>query len=236
MNSGPARGPQHTLIFRAVALVSRLRLNYLQSKTRHREIVTAVYLFMAGVTALSTIAATAYLVDFMLLFPPLGPSAFILFYTPLAESASPRSLILGHTVSLLSGLGALVAAQALFPGLGASAPVSMNWSYVTAVALAMGAASIAMVALKCVHPPAAATALIAAMGYLENIVQVCGVLAAVLFLAVEAYLFNRLMGGLPYPIWRSDPHIENIYHSLAGRSSATISRWQNLANKTFQRR
>jgi CBS-domain-containing membrane protein len=236
MSSRPAKGPQHTLIFRVVGLVSRLRLNYLQSKSRHSEIIITVYLFLAGMTALSTIAATAYLVNFMLLFPPLGPSAFILFYTPLAESASPRSLILGHTVAMLSGLGALMAAQALFPGLESSAPVSMNWSYVTAVALAMGATSIAMVTLKCIHPPAAATALIAAMGYLHNSVQVCGVLAAVLFLAAEAYLFNRLMGGLPYPIWRPDPHIENIYHSLAGRSSASISRWQKLANKTFQRR
>jgi hypothetical protein len=62
------------------------------------------------------------------------------------------------------------------------------------------------------------------------------IIALYLFLAAEAYLFNRLMGGLPYPIWRPDPHIENIYHSLAGRSSASISRWQKLANKTFQRR
>jgi CBS-domain-containing membrane protein len=224
------------MFFRVVALVSRLRLKYLQTRSHHKKMVAVVYLFVAGATALSTIVVTAYLTDFILIFPPLGPSAFILFYTPLAESASPRNLILGHTLALLSGLGALAAAQALFPELDASAPVSMNWSHVTAVAFAMGAASIAMVTLKCVHPPAVATALIAAIGYLENIVQVSGVLVAVLFLAMEAYLFNRVMGGLPYPLWRSDPHVEKIYPSLAGRSSSSISRWQKLADKTFQRR
>ena len=236
MKGHPAQGPQHTLFFRVVALISRLRLQYLQTKSHHRELVTVIYLFLAGVTALSTIATMAYITEFMMLFPPLGPSAFILFYTPLSESASPRNFILGHSVALVSGIGALVATQALFPELSTTAPDAMNWSHVSAIALAMGAASMAMVALRCVHPPAVATALIAAMGYLESIVQIGGVFVAVIFLAVEAYLFNRVLGGLPYPYWRLDPDIEKIYHSLAGHSTATISRWQKLADKTFQRR
>ncbi len=236
MKDRPAQGPQHTFFFRMVATVSRLRLKYLQTKSHRKDLVSMLYLFLAGVTALSTISMMAYLTDFMLLFPPLGPSAFLLFYTPLSESASPRNLILGHTVALLSGLGALAIAQALFPEMSAAAPASMNWSYITAVGLSMGAASVAMVGLRCVHPPAVATALIAAMGYLENIVQVGGVLVAVLFLAIEAYLFNRVMGGLPYPFWRLDPQVEKTYHSLAGRSLSTTSRWQKLTEKTFQRR
>lgn len=77
-------------------------------------------------------------------------------------------------------------------------------------------------------PPAAATALIAAMGYLDNLVQIGGVLAAVLLLALEAYPFNRLLGGLPYPIWRFDPNVETTYRSLSGESTMTTSRWQRL--------
>jgi len=236
MKGRPTQGPQHTLFFRMVATVSRMRLKYLQTKSHRKDLVTLFYLFMAGVTALSTISMMAYITDFMLLFPPLGPSAFLLFYTPLSESASPRNMILGHTVALLSGLGALTAVQALFPGSSATVPSSMNWSYITAVGLSMGAASVAMVGLRCVHPPAVATALIAAMGYLENIVQVGGVLVAVLFLAMEAYLFNRVMGGLPYPFWRLDPGAENTYRALTGHSSSAISRWQKLTDKTFQKR
>ncbi len=236
MKGLPPQGPQHTILFRLVATISRLRLKYLQTKSHRKDVVTLLYLFLAGVTALSTISMMAYLTDFMLLFPPLGPSAFLLFYTPLSESASPRNLILGHTVALLSGLGALAAAQALFPEVRVTAPASLNWTYVTAVGLSMGAASVAMVGLRCVHPPAVATALIAAMGYLDNIIQVGGVLVAVLFLAMEAYLFNRVMGGLPYPFWRLDPLAAKTFHSLAGRSSESITRWQKLADKTFQRR
>ncbi len=236
MKGLPPQGPQHTILFRLVATISRLRLKYLQTKSHRKDVVTLLYLFLAGVTALSTISMMAYLTDFMLLFPPLGPSAFLLFYTPLSESASPRNLILGHTVALLSGLGALAAAQALFPELRGAEPTSLNWSYITAVGLSMGAASVAMVGLRCVHPPAVATALIAAMGYLDNIIQVGGVLVAVLSLAIEAYLFNRVLGGLPYPFWRLDPQVAKMFHSLAGHSSTTISRWQKLADKTFQRR
>ena len=100
----------------------------------------------------------------------------------------------------------------------------------------MGVASIVMVAIKCIHPPAAATALIAAMGYMGNIVQVASVLIAVIFLALEAYFFNRIIGGLPYPIWRYNPDIEKSHRSLAGYPALASNRWQKLADKTFQRR
>jgi CBS-domain-containing membrane protein len=236
MKTNPSMGPQHTVFFRLVALFSKLQLRYLHRNSQNRELFTAVHLFFAGVTALTTITIMAYLTDLMLLFPPLGPSAFILFYTPLSESASPRNLLLAHTLALLSGLGAMAAANVLFPGYQETALAAMNWPNVTAVALAMGAASISMVVIQCVHPPAAATALIAAMGYLDNLVQIGGVLAAVLFLALEAYLFNRVLGGLPYPIWRFDPNVEATYRSLAGQSTNTASRWQKLVEKTFHRR
>jgi CBS-domain-containing membrane protein len=205
MNLNSTQGPQNTLFFRIVAFFSKLQLRYLHRYFHNRELITVIHLFFAGVTALSTIAMMAYLTDLMLLFPPLGPSAFILFYTPLSESASPRNLVLSHTVALLSGLGALATSEALFPSVQEATTMAMNWPNVTAIALAMGVVCMAMVMFQCVHPPAAATALIAAMGYLDNIVQIGGVLLAVLLLALEAYVFNRILGGLPYPIWRFNP-------------------------------
>lgn len=236
MKFKPARGPQSTLSYRLMGLLSRLQLRYLHRTSQHRKFITAAYLFLGGVTALTTITMMAYLTDLVLLFPPLGPSAFILFYTPLSESASPRNLILSHTVAVLSGLGALVVAEMFFPGFGEMASMSMNWPSVMAIAIAMGVASMAMVAIQCVHPPAAATALIAAMGYLDNIVQVGGVLVAVSFLALEAIVFNRIFGGLPYPLWRFDANVDKIYRPLAGQAVSEGSRWQKIAEKTFQRR
>lgn len=232
----PSQGPQQTRFYRIVAFLSRLQLRYQHKNRPYRKIFTTIYLFLATVTALGTITAMAYLTDLLLLFPPLGPSAFILFYTPLAESASPRNLILAHTVAVMCGLAALTVAKLLFPEMPGTAATTLNWYSITAIGLAMGGVSICMVLIKCVHPPAAATALIAAMGYLDNVAQVGGVIIAVLFLAMEAILFNRFIGGLPYPYWRHDPNIDRTYQSLTGQSPQSMSRWQKLAEKTFDKR
>ncbi|NNG01295.1 MAG: HPP family protein [Desulfobacteraceae bacterium] len=236
MKKKPVRGPQQTFFYRLVAFFSKFQLSYLYRRHRHRDLITILYLFFSGMVALGTITLMAFLTNLMLLFPPLGPSAFILFYTPLSEAASPRNLILSHTVALLSGLGALTLSQTLFPAFIETAPTAMNWPHLLAIVLAMGTVSLGMVLIRCVHPPAAATALIAAMGYLDSLIQIGGVLLAVLLLAMEACLFNRLLGGLPYPVWRFDPKIEKTFRSLAGHPAFTETRWQKLAQKTFHRR
>lgn len=232
----PVRAPQHSILFRIVAFFSRLQFWYLIRSLANKRLVTIVFVFMAGATALGTITMIAFLTNLMMLFPPLGPSAFILFYTPLAETASPRNVIMAHTLALLSGLASLTLAGWFFSEGAQLQSAGMNWHDVSAIALAMGLTSIAMVVLRCVHPPAAATALIAAMGYLENILQVGGTLMAVLFLVAEAIFFNRLLGGMPYPLWRFDHEKVKNYAAIAGMPEHGKTFWQRTANKTFQRR
>lgn len=112
----------------------------------------------------------------------------------------------------------------------------MNWYRVMAIALSMGLTGIIMISARCAHPPAAASALIAAMGYLESIEQILGIIGAVILLVLEAIFFNRIIGGLPYPIWRADPHAARSYGELAGIPQTGTTFWQQLAAKTFQRR
>ena len=172
----------------------------------------------------------------MLLFPPLGPSAFILFHTPLAETASPRNVIMAHTLALLAGLGSSVLAGILFSDFAVQQTMGLNWSGVIAIAMAMGLTSVVMIAIRCVHPPAAATALIAAMGFLDSIVQIGGVLVAVIILVLEAIVFNRLLGGLPYPIWRFNPDAVKDHPTLAGLPRHGQTPWQKMVTRTFHRR
>lgn len=232
----PYSGPQHSMLFRMVSFFSRLQFWYLIRSLGNKHVVTVLFVFIAGATALGTLTMMAYLTNLMMLFPPLGPSAFILFRTPLAETASPRNVIMAHTLALMAGLGSLALAGLLFPEMHHLQTVGINWHGVTAIALAMGMTSMAMVVLKCIHPPAAATALIAAMGYLENIVQVGGTLAAVLFLVAEAFFFNRILGGLPYPVWRFHAEKVKEYTIIAGMPEYGKTFWQRKARKTFQRR
>jgi CBS-domain-containing membrane protein len=228
--------PQESLLFRIVAFLSRLQLGYLFRSKGTSRVYLVLFVFITGATALGTITITAYLTDLPLLFPPLGPSAFILFYTPLAVIASPRNVILSHSMAVTAGLSSLWLAGLVFPHMQPFEPSVLNWGRVAAIACAMGAIGVLMIATNSVHPPAAATALIAAMGYLHHPVQVVGLVTAVVLLSVEALLFNRVIGGLPYPLWRADPTVSRNYGVLAGIPEKGTNAWHQLAVRLFQRR
>ncbi len=66
--------------------------------------------------------------------------------------------------------------------------------------------------------------------------QVLGLLAAVTLLILEAFLFNRIIGGLPYPVWRADPRISRSYGALAGIPEPSANFWQQMSTKIFQQR
>lgn len=230
------RGPQHTLFFRVVAFFSRLQLWYLVRQIGNAQTLMILFIFLAGAVALGTISIVAYLTRLPLLFPQLGPSAFIIFHTPMSVTASPRNVILSHTLGVASGLLALWLVGWIYPLAGLSDPFVMNWYRILAIALTMGISGVILVSVKCVHPPAAASALIAAMGFLNSTEQVLGVIGAVTLLVLEAMVFNRIIGGLPYPLWRADPKVARNFGTLAGIPESETTFWRQLAIKTFQRR
>jgi CBS-domain-containing membrane protein len=194
------------------------------------------FLFFTGAASLGIITAAAYVTELPLLFPQLGPSAFILFYAPMTAAASPRNTILSHTLAVGAGILSLWIFQLVDPGANLSDPGVLNLSRVAVIALSMGMVSTIMVAGRCVHPPAAASALVAAMGYLSRPEQILGIIGAVILLASSALLFNRVVGGLPYPIWKSDWKVARHYGPLAGIGGGDTTFWQSLTTKIFQRR
>lgn len=230
------KGPQHSFLFRLVAFFSRMQLWYLVRRISNPRILIIAFVFIAGATALGIISIAAYLTNLPLLFPQLGPSAFILFHTPMAATASPRNVILAHSLAVLSGLFSLWIVGVIFPETGLFDSAVMNWYRILAIALTMGLIGILMVITKSVHPPAAASALIAAMGYLEHVAQVLGIIGAVVLLVFEAILFNRIIGGLPYPLWRTDVKQARIFGEMAGIPEIEGNFWRQLAMKTVHRR
>jgi len=236
LNKNPSYVPQKSFFFRIIAFFSRLQLRYLLQTVENSHLLAVIFVFIAGSTALGIITIAAYLSKLPLLFPPLGPSAFILFHTPMSETASPRNVILSHTMAVITGILAYRVMGLIYPESNLSDPMTMDLCRVIMIALSMGLIGVLMIAAKCVHPPAAASTLIAAMGYLTDSTKILGLLGAVVLLVLDAFIFNRILGGLPYPVWRADPKISRSYGLLAGIPDANATFWQQLRKKTFQHR
>ncbi|RKD93936.1 HPP family protein [Halopiger aswanensis] len=134
---------------------------------------------------ISTTAALAWLTGLPMLFPSLGPSAFVLALFQDSEAASPRRVIGGHAIGVAAGLlayhllGAGVSmTTATDPG--SLAGLRLAASGVVATTLTAGG----MLATDTRHPPACATTLIVSLGLLsaplEGALIVCTVVVLVI--------------------------------------------------------
>lgn len=160
--------------------------------------VLAIFSFINGCISIGLMSALALLTGSPFVFPSLGPTAFLFFYTPRAPSASPRNTLVGHTIGVLAGYFSL-----LVTGLTAAGPalaVGVTWPRVIAAALSLGLTAGLMVLCKSPHPPAGATTLIISLGILTKPWQLALLLSAVVLLTIQAFVINRL-AGITYPLW-----------------------------------
>ena len=180
------------------ALLTRLRLPFLLEHFPPKAI-WAAYVSINGFITIALLALLGELTHSPFVFPSLGPTAYLFFFTPLAEPSSPRNAILGHAVGLICGFFAFwvtgMHAFAQGPGTG------IFWPRILAAALAIALTATFMVLLSVAHPPAGATTLIVALGILSRPRYLPIIEAAVILLTLQAWVLNHL-AGLPYPKWR----------------------------------
>jgi CBS domain-containing membrane protein len=165
--------------------------------------VQVAFTVVNGFVTIALLAALALATHQPYLFPSLGPTAIILFVTPLAEVAAPRNVVYGHAIGVLAGYGAL-----WLTGLQYAPPtflVGVTGARVLAAALALAATGGLMVGLDCQHPPAGATTLIVALGIMSRPLSLLVLVAAVALLTLQAVVINRL-AGVAYPLWAAHPH------------------------------
>ncbi|HEX6421615.1 MAG TPA: HPP family protein [Acidimicrobiales bacterium] len=195
---GPIGGDMAVIV---AGLARRLRLPALQERHDSTTVLGA-FAFVNGLIAIGAMALVALVTGEPFVFPSLGPTAFLLFYTPLLPAASPRNTLGGHLIGAAAGYLALV----LF-GLTDDAPAlatSVTGGRVGAAALSLGLTSGAMVWARVPHPPAGATTLIVSLGILREPEQMVVLMVAVVLLVVQGLVINRL-AGIPYPLWRPAP-------------------------------
>jgi CBS-domain-containing membrane protein len=191
---GPIGGDMAAIV---AGLTRRIRLPALTER-HDSTLVLGLFAFVNGLIAIGLMATAAVVTDQPFIFPSLGPTAFLLFYTPLLPASSPRNTLGGHLIGASAGYLSLVVfgltdnAPALVEGVGASR--------VGAAALSLGLTSGAMVWARVPHPPAGATTLIVSLGILREPDQLAVLMVAVALLVVQGYVINHL-AGVPYPRW-----------------------------------
>ena len=79
------------------------------------------------------------------------------------------------------------------------------WPRLLAAALSLSATGAVMVLSRVNHPPAGATTLIVSLGIIAKPRELIIIEIAVVLLAAQALLINRL-AGLPYPLWNTSPN------------------------------
>jgi len=178
-------------------LFARLQLPWLLS--HHARLpVLAIFSFLNGLLSIGIMSTIAIVTRSPFIFPSLGPTAFLFFYTPTAPTASPRNTIVGHAIGVAAGYFALVVT-----GLTSAGPafsVGVTWPRAIAAALSLALTSGLMVLLKSPHPPAGATTLIVSLGLLTQPRQLLILMVAVVLLTAQAFIINRI-AGIPYPLW-----------------------------------
>src|SRR5579859_3219074 len=185
-------GPDHIL-----SLLQRLRLVWLLHHFPPR-LVRSLYVFVNGFITIGLLALLALVSRNPFVFPSLGPTAYLLFFTPLGRTSSPRNTIIGHVIGLVCGYAAFAVTGA--GALAFGEHPGIFWPRVLAAALSLSATGAFMILLDVSHPPAGATTLIISLGIISKPRELVIIEVAVFLLVAQALVINRL-AGLPYPLW-----------------------------------
>lgn len=180
-----------------LSLLRRLRLDWL---LRHfpQRLVRAIYVFVNGFITIAVLALLSLLSRNPFVFPSLGPTAYLLFFSPLAKTSSPRNTIFGHGIGLVCGYASFVVTGA--GALPFAVHQGVFWPRILAAALSLSATGAFMVLLGISHPPAGATTLIVSLGIISKPRELVIIEVAVFLLVAQALIINRL-AGLHYPLW-----------------------------------
>ncbi len=175
--------------------LGRLRFWYLATKVNVK-ILTAAFVLVACSISMVIMGVTAYFTSWPFIFPSLGPSTFLCFYSPSSPMASPRNMVLGHAIGAGVGFCVYKLSILLLPESISSSSMIMFLD----PAIALGIAGMVMVITGILHPPAASTTMIAAMGLMPNWYETLVVVGAVAMIAAQGYIMHTL-AGIRYPLW-----------------------------------
>ncbi len=159
----------------------------------------AVYVGTNGFVTIGLLALLAVVTDSPFVFPSLSPTAYLFFFSPLAEASSPRNTILGHAIGLICGYAAFAITAGLGPPFATHGGV--HAPRVLAAALSLSGTGALMALFRVSNPPAGATTLIVSLGIISHPKELVVIEIAVILLTAQALVINGI-AGISYPLWR----------------------------------
>ena len=183
-------------------LLRRLRLSWLLRHFPARP-VWAGFVCVNCFISIALLSLVAMLSGTPFVFPSLGPTAYVVFFTPRSPAASPKHAVCGHLIGLICGYAALWITGLVHAS--AVLVAGVDTPRLLAAAISLGATGAIMILLNVGHPPAGATTLIVSLGFITTIWQLLVIEAAVVALCLHAIVVNRL-AGVDYPLWSPKKH------------------------------
>lgn len=158
----------------------------------------ALYSFVASGLALGVSGFLAWLFKQPLIFPSLGPTAYLFFESPISRRSNPRNTTIGHLVAVVAGVVSL----AVFGLLGEPSILQAGptLAHVASGVLSVSLTGGIVLLLRASHPPAGATTLIVSLGLLQTPPEILTLMAGVVLLTVAGWTINRAF-GVPMPVW-----------------------------------
>ncbi len=209
MGKPDSTAQEHVSSDHIFSLLRRLRLDWLLQHFPSR-LVRSIYVFVNGFITIAVLALLALLSRNPFVFPSLGPTAYLLFFSPLGKTSSPRNTIFGHAIGLVCGYAAFALTGAGAQPFGGQQVIF--WPRILAAALSLSATGALMVLLDVSHPPAGATTLIVSLGIISKPRELVIIEVAVFLLVAQALVINRL-AGLPYPLWNAKASVGRLEDS-----------------------
>lgn len=159
--------------------------------------VLAVAASVNGALSILSLGLLAWLTQLPLLFPALGPTAFILYSAPCSRPAAPRSVVLGHLVGMMAGLAGSTAVATVT---GSAIGLSSGPAAVISATLGLALCCVLLVRLDCPHAPSCATCLLIALGGVAGTGELLTMAAAIILITGQAAVVHRV-AGLPTALW-----------------------------------
>jgi len=197
------------IIFWHIGKLYRLQFWYLITK-KSPKFLSAIFVLISSTISMIIMGIAAHFTSWAQIFPALGPTTFLIFYAPSKAMASPKNCIIGHLLGAIVGTSLFMllkwfSPESILKGVYYS---GLSISEILIIAISMGITGLLMVLSDLLHPPAASTAMLAAMGlYVTTWYEIPVFLMALLLLILIGICMHKL-AGINYPIWSLDDNEE----------------------------